>query len=339
MMEVAMMGTLNRYLPTALMTLCLLATTPALTLADSIIVSGECGILDTELTDASPHFVDTTVLVNTCDYVPDYMSPGAYEIWTDGNAGGSSIYSEIFAYEIASQCEDALLLKTETEILYIDPHGKLTDLLLEIDGLKIGVSVTRAFIYPLGTPLTPQRAEELLTDKLEGVLLSSANVAPADQWVKQILVVETPTVADKAVLTNAYAGLDPAVKADTICWVVATDGDDGFIYTGPDPVCDPSAVPEPVGVATLGDAYPNPFNPHTTIAFDIPRPEVVSLRVFDLSGSLVRNLLVAESRTSGRHELVWNGRDDAGREVASGAYFYRLEAGDFSETKRMVLIK
>ena len=333
------MRALIRSFPVALMALGLIATGPAATLADSIIVSGECGILDTELTDPSPHFVDTTVLVNTCDYVPEYMSPGATEIWTDGNAGGSSIYSEIFAFEIASQCEGAILLKTETEILYTDPQGKLTDLLLEIDGVKIGVSVTRAFIYPLGTPLTPQRAEELLTDKLGDVLLSSANVAPADQWVKQILVVETPTVADKAVLTTAYVGLDPAVKADTICWVVATDGDDSFIYTGPDPVCDPSAVPGPVGVATLGDAYPNPFNPHTTIAFEIPRPEVVSLRVFDLSGHVVRNLMVSESRTSGRHELVWNGRDDAGKRAASGAYFFRLEAGVFGETKRMVLIK
>jgi flagellar hook assembly protein FlgD len=65
----------------------------------------------------------------------------------------------------------------------------------------------------------------------------------------------------------------------------------------------------------------------------------VSLRVFDLSGRLVKDLIVGESRTPGRHEVVRNGRDDAGRQVASGAYFYRRVAGDFAETKRMVLIK
>jgi len=334
-----MMGTLNRHLPVAVMALGLLATSPAVTLADSTIVSGECGILDTELVDPSPHFLDTTILINTCDYVPEYMSPGATEIWTDGNAGGSSIYSEIFAFEMASQCEDAILLKTENEILYIDPQGKITDLLVEIDGVKIGVSVTRAFIYPLGTPLTLDRAEEILADKLGDVLISSANVAPEDQWQKQILVVETPTVEDKTQLIVAYASLDPAVKADTICWVMATEGDDDFLYTGPDPECDLSAVPGTGVVEALGDAYPNPFNPQTTIAFEIPRQELVALRVFDMAGRLVKELITAEPHTPGRHEVVWNGRDDSGRQVASGTYFYRLEAGQYSETKRMVLIK
>ena len=334
-----MMGTLNRYLPAAVMALGLVATSPAVTLADSTIVSGECGILDTELTDPSPHFLDTTVLINTCDYVPEYMSPGATKIWTDGNAGGSSIYSEIFAFELASQCEDAILLKTENEILYIDPQGKMTDLLVEIDGVKTGVSVTRAFIYPLGTPLTLARAEELLADKLGDVLISSANVAPEDQWQKQILVVETPTVDDKAQLIAAYAGLDPAVKADTICWAMATEGDDGFLYTGPDPVCDLSAVPGTGVVEALGDAYPNPFNPQTTISFDLLSERPVSLFIYDLSGRLVDVVLDGEMGQQGLNKAVWRGRDEAGRQLPSGTYFYRLEAGGLVETKRMMLVK
>ena len=177
-----MITTLYRRLTTSVLALLVVAAVPTASLADSSIQDGDCGILDTELTDGLPHLLDTTVLVNTCDCVPDYMSPGGYEIWTDGNAGGSSIYSEIFAYEMANQCEDAVLLKTENEIVYTDPQGKITDLLLEIDGVKIGVSVTRAFIWPLGTPLTSERAEEILTDKLGDVLLSSANVAAEDKW-------------------------------------------------------------------------------------------------------------------------------------------------------------
>jgi len=101
-----------------------------------------------------------------------------------------------------------------------------------------------------------------------------------------------------------------------------------------------SAVPKPHRkTAILSQNHPNPFNPQTTIAFEIPGRQEVSLRVFDLSGRLVRDLIVGELRYPGRHEVVWNGRDDAGRPVASGTYFYRLEAGDFAETKRMVLIK
>jgi len=84
---------------------------------------------------------------------------------------------------------------------------------------------------------------------------------------------------------------------------------------------------------------PNPFNPQTTIAFDLPHKGNVSLRVFDVAGRIVKNLIDGEIYSAVRHEVVWNGRDDAGRQVASGTYFYRLEAGSYSETKRMVLIK
>ncbi len=86
-------------------------------------------------------------------------------------------------------------------------------------------------------------------------------------------------------------------------------------------------------------AWPNPFNPQTTIAFELPGPESVSLRVFDLAGRLVRDLIKIEEYTPGRHEVVWNGRDDNGRQVASGTYFYRLEAGSYCETKSMVMVK
>jgi len=90
---------------------------------------------------------------------------------------------------------------------------------------------------------------------------------------------------------------------------------------------------------SMAQNHPNPFNPQTTIAFELPKREAVTLSVFDISGRLVRELITAESHTPGRHEVVWNGRDDVGRQVASGTYFYRLEAGSYSETKRMVLIK
>jgi len=104
----------------------------------------------------------------------------------------------------------------------------------------------------------------------------------------------------------------------------------------------PSGVEDSGGLPTairLEGSYPNPFNPQTTIAFELPKREAVTLRVFDIAGRLVKSLISAEPHTPGRHEVVWNGRDESGRQVASGTYFYRLEAGSYSETKRMVLIK
>lgn len=89
----------------------------------------------------------------------------------------------------------------------------------------------------------------------------------------------------------------------------------------------------------LHSNVPNPFNPQTTIAFDIPKPALVSLRVFDLFGRLVRVLVDGEVVNEGRNERMWNGRDENGMKVAAGVYFYRLDAGEYSETKRMALVK
>ncbi len=86
-------------------------------------------------------------------------------------------------------------------------------------------------------------------------------------------------------------------------------------------------------------AFPNPFNPHTTFHFDLPIQTAVKLQVFDLSGRLVRNLIDGELAVEGENVAVWNGRDEAGQRVASGTYLYRLEAGKYTETNRVALIK
>lgn len=89
----------------------------------------------------------------------------------------------------------------------------------------------------------------------------------------------------------------------------------------------------------LGASYPNPFNPATTITFALPAPAIVSLGIFDVSGRFVQTLLTGEMLEQGVHERVWNGTDSRGRLMPSGAYFYRLDAGEYQETRRMALIK
>ncbi len=84
---------------------------------------------------------------------------------------------------------------------------------------------------------------------------------------------------------------------------------------------------------SLYQNYPNPFNPSTKIKFDIPKGSLVKLKVFDILGREVAEL-VNEKLNAGVYEYEWNG---AG--LTSGVYFYRLEAGEFTETKRMVLLK
>jgi len=84
--------------------------------------------------------------------------------------------------------------------------------------------------------------------------------------------------------------------------------------------------------------YPNPFNPATTIAFNLPQAAPTVLRVHDLRGRLVATI-VDETLPAGRHQVIWNGRDDAGRPVASGTFFYRLATGGQVWTKKMLLLK
>ena len=89
----------------------------------------------------------------------------------------------------------------------------------------------------------------------------------------------------------------------------------------------------------LGQNYPNPFNPSTTIVFDLPKQSPVRLEVYNVIGVLIRTMLRGEVVGAGRHQIVWDGRDDRGRIVPSGVYIYRISAGDFSASLRMTLLK
>ena len=91
-------------------------------------------------------------------------------------------------------------------------------------------------------------------------------------------------------------------------------------------------------VTALSQIYPNPFNPQTTIVFDMAQPAHAEVAVYDLQGSLVRTL-VNESRESGRHEVVWNGTDNRGQRVASGVYMARMTTGNISQMRKLVLVK
>ncbi len=88
----------------------------------------------------------------------------------------------------------------------------------------------------------------------------------------------------------------------------------------------------------LEPCRPNPFNPRTTIAFSLPKAAPCRLAVYALDGRRVRSLL-EESREAGRHEVVWDGRDDAGSRVPSGLYFARLEFGGEVRMEKLALVK
>jgi hypothetical protein len=99
-----------------------------------------------------------------------------------------------------------------------------------------------------------------------------------------------------------------------------------------------STVSIPVLEAALLQNKPNPFNPVTTIRFMLPEAQHVTLSIFDSNGKLVSRLL-DEARGVGTHDVEWNGTDRMGNRVGSGVYFYRLDAGTFQQSRKMLLLK
>ncbi len=89
---------------------------------------------------------------------------------------------------------------------------------------------------------------------------------------------------------------------------------------------------------TLAPNYPNPFNPTTTLRFSLPQAGEAELSIYNLLGQRMATL-VHGVQEAGPHVLQWNGRDDAGRELASGVYFYRLQAGGQVETRKLLLLR
>jgi parallel beta-helix repeat protein len=111
------------------------------------------------------------------------------------------------------------------------------------------------------------------------------------------------------------------------------NGDIGELGEGTDVVADQ----KPVSFA-LYQNHPNPFNPVTVIAYSMAEAGHVELKVFNSNGQLIRTL-VDEFTTAGSHSARWNGTDDSGMEVSSGVYFYGIKAADFTETRKMILMK
>jgi hypothetical protein len=84
--------------------------------------------------------------------------------------------------------------------------------------------------------------------------------------------------------------------------------------------------------------YPNPFNPTTTIRCDLPKSANVVLNVYSIPGQEVRTL-VNKRQSAGEKSVVWDGRDDFGKKVSSGVYIYRIRAGDYVKSRKMVLLR
>ena len=89
----------------------------------------------------------------------------------------------------------------------------------------------------------------------------------------------------------------------------------------------------------MANNFPNPFNPATTIQYELPQAVDVELTVYNVVGQPVRTL-IAEHQSAGRYAVEWDATNDRGHSLSSGMYFYHLQAGGaFREVKKMLLLK
>ena len=142
-----------------------------------------------------------------------------------------------------------------------------------------------------------------------------------------------------------YIGQDGARSFPTLPWNMPTDTwtnqEDKSDQQEFDPLKSLTSIghtPDVPTVYQLDQNYPNPFNPSTTIKFTVPVAGKVTLTVYNVVGQKIATLINGNV-TAGSHTRVWNGKDSAGNQVASGVYFYKLTAEKFSATEKMILMK
>ena len=99
-----------------------------------------------------------------------------------------------------------------------------------------------------------------------------------------------------------------------------------------------SAENDVVAATKLNNNYPNPFNPTTTISFSLKETGYVTIDIYNIRGQLVKTLVNGEFDDA-HHEVVWDGKDNSGKNTGSGVYFYKMKAGKFAQTKKMILMK
>lgn len=197
-------------------------------------ISGSCGTLAAEIPLATPGYIVTSIDFgdDPFDNPEDLgaLTSDAQEVLTEGTVGGSSEVSEAFAMEVLARCEGATLLLSESEVRYDPPSSKKTDLVVSLAEERVGVSVVRAFRFPLGTEYPLADGQRVIGRKLRDILESSANVVPEDGWTKQVLAVLAYADQAEDVVEMVRDMSDAGDLADTVIYVIVTDGMDDPIY-------------------------------------------------------------------------------------------------------------
>ena len=182
-------------------------------------------------------------------------------------------------------------------------------------------------IVPTASHDLAEIREFIVGQRVEDLVLPEASGGTAPLTYRLSPVLPVGLTFDAA--TRTIAGT-PRAAAETVYTYTVTDANGASASLALQTL--PTAF-------SLADNFPNPFNPATTIQYALPQAADVELTVYNVVGQPVRTL-VAEHQSAGRYAVEWDATNDSGHSLASGMYFYRLQAGeDFLEIKKMLLLK
>ncbi|MFQ5584916.1 MAG: choice-of-anchor D domain-containing protein, partial [Calditrichia bacterium] len=196
---------------------------------------------------------------------------------------------------------------------------------VEFDTVFVGFDSTQSITVGNAGSDTLNIWAIIVTNSAFSVNTSLFTLAPGANQTVQVTFTP-PSIGD-------YTGLLRIVSNDP-----ASDTTDVYVSgTG----AQITGIADRVGIPTTFDVspnYPNPFNPTTTIKYQLPQSSDVKLVIYNVLGQAVRTLLNRQVE-AGYHSVVWDGRNEAGQQVSSGIYIYRFSAGDFSKIQKMILMK
>jgi len=223
------------------------------------------------------------------------------------------------------------------------------------------VGIDLAFKYSAGVRIKEVTFENTRVAywDLKATMLNPTNQTVVAMMVPQLSMTKKPALAAGTgpIAELVFERTDPAVTEIKLEPTVMEDPHHSvfFVYANTDANGqytqwreDPEVVNGTVALVAAGPSlptefgldqnYPNPFNPTTRLSFALPTNAHVQLTVYNVLGQAVRTL-VDEDMAAGTHEVTWNGRNGDGQQVSSGIYFYRINAGNFSATKKMMILK
>jgi hypothetical protein len=308
--------------------------------------------------DCDTQYHGTNTVLNLMNFV--LFNPPGTPVKVDGRPCGGvlvrttaekqrgDINLNLIAYDPADVVLFSSYFIKGTSVFTIDPPIQIANTDINADGFPLSLS---DFVYMLRVMLSdatkypkPTPGSDLATIYVtQGTVTTNATLGAAlltfkgEGKVSSNLTLEQGIVDGNLrvlVYMNSGAGLTGellTVSGATLQKVEAVDN-----FGRPVKV---TLVNKVIPTAfALHPNYPNPFNPTTNISFALPIDSKVSLKLYNVAGQLVRTL-VNETMPAGNHTVTWDGSNSNGEKVASGIYFYKLNAGDFSKTMKMVMTK